>query len=68
MNRMSNVVPLQSVGYNFVVNILGTQFQALGAFRIFINKVKSTGSLLDKKHVKRRHVLTEEKTDEAGLG
>jgi hypothetical protein len=28
MNRMWNVVPLKSVGENFVINLLGSQFQA----------------------------------------
>jgi transposase len=60
------VVPL-GVGEHFVVDFPGPQFQAQAASRKHIKKVRSTGSLLDKKpDKKKRRALTEEKLDEIG--
>jgi hypothetical protein len=46
------VVPPESVAENFVINFPVSQFQAQQASMNLKNKVRSTGSLLDKKPVK----------------
>jgi hypothetical protein len=50
------VVPLESVGENFVVNFPGTQFQAQ----------EVSMNLLDEKRAREQCVLTTEKLDEIG--
>jgi hypothetical protein len=57
------VIPLGSVREKFIVNFLGTHFQAQGIHEC-IKKVRSTGSLLDKNPARKCCVLTEEKLDD----
>jgi hypothetical protein len=56
---MRNVVPVESVGENFVINFSGTQFQVQGTSRNLLRKCCPLGqkNLLE-------NVFTEEKLDE----
>jgi hypothetical protein len=58
------VVPLQSVGENFVVNFLGSQFEAREAFKNILIKSGLLDHFWIRNLLKRRRVLPEEKLDE----
>jgi hypothetical protein len=60
------VVPPESVGENFVMNFPGITVPSTTDIHKLKNKVRSTESLLDKKPVKKRRVLTEEKLRNKG--
>ena len=46
----------------------GMRVQSREAIRLFVNKFKETGSILDKKRNVKRHVLTEQKLEERYFG
>jgi hypothetical protein len=68
MNRMWNVVPLQSVGEDFVVNFPGSQFQAQQQSINLLIKSCLLGHSRTRNLLKARHVSTEMKPDEIRAG
>jgi hypothetical protein len=58
------VVLLESVGENFINKFPGNTVPSTRGVQKLIKKVRSTGSLLDKKPARKCHVLTKEIPDE----
>jgi hypothetical protein len=57
---------LQTVGKNFDLNFVMKEFPADKNNCNLVNKLRTIGLLIDKKHKHRRRVLTEEKLDDIG--
>jgi hypothetical protein len=63
---VSYVVPLESVGENFVVNFLGSQFQAQQASINLLRKSGLLGHFWTRNLLTNTNVFTEEKPDKVG--
>jgi hypothetical protein len=66
MNHMWNVVPLESVGENFIVNFPVSQFQAQQESINLLRKSGLLGRFWTRDLLKKFCGLTEEKLDETG--